>query len=244
MEPTDLRGRTLEELVAGRRQRITRPTIRRIAGNLPYLEARRIADSQGGLPRNVFTNQVLADPNVWQRLPSDYFPAWQREILVYPRPGKVFKKGEDIIETFESNGERFKVTYPAHCIPKEARKRGTALFVDLKNEPRIERNSIIVDVDTYEEVTILDGFPQEDSFGRIDRATGVPLTNKNIYDLPAGERGYLWRTSSQGIRPVVRDSDRVFYGRRKIICANYRFDNELGVGVESREDAPQVSVSK
>jgi hypothetical protein len=241
MELDDLRGRTLEDLMTDYRQRLAMPTIRKIAEKMPYLEARKIAAPEGGLPRNAFSKQALVDSDAWQRIAVGYFPAWQRELLVHPESGESFKKGEDVTETFESKGTTFTVTYPAYCIPEEARKQKTALFVDPKHEPAVEGNDIIVNANPYKEVTVLEDFPQKNGWGRVDKATGIPLTYKNVDDLPSGEQGYLWRVNAQGVRPLVR-----YYGDvgGRVVYANWGFDDAFGVGVESREAAPQISASK
>ena len=242
MESNDLNGKTLEELIQVYQQKAAQPIIRKIGGNKPYLEARMVAKDNGGrLTGNAFTTQLLMYSDVSKTIPSDYMPAWQRELLIHPRSGERFKKGENITE-MDLKGRRW--VYPSYCIPEEARREDTALFVDPKHEPVVEGDEVIVTADPYKEVTILDDFLQEDGWGKVHKATGIPLACRKVDDLPFEERGYLRRNGVEGVRPLVRGYDYRPAGDRRGVYAYYESDGGFGVGVESCGAAPQVSLSK
>ncbi len=237
MDSNDLNGKTLEELMQFYQQKTAQPIIRKIGGNKPYLEARKVAKDNGGrLPSNALTTQLLMYSDFSKTIPSGYTPAWQRELLVHPKSGKSFKKGEDITE-MDSKGRKW--VYPSYCIPEDARKSKTALFVDPKHEPVIEGNEVIVTADPYKEVKILDDFLQENGWGKVDKATGIPLAYRKVDYLHFEEKAFLWRTHAEGVRPLVRGD----FGGRDVV-ALYGSDVGFGVGVESREAASQVSPDK
>jgi hypothetical protein len=99
MELNELNGRTLEELITLYEQKSAQPAIRKIASGRTYLEARSLAKATGGrLPSNALTTQLLMYSDVSKTIPLGYMPAWQRELLIQPRSGEQFKKGEDITE--------------------------------------------------------------------------------------------------------------------------------------------------
>ena len=240
MESDDLDGKTFEELFALYKQKTAMPTIRKIAGPNSYLEARKLAKDNGSrLPGNVWTTQLLMYTDPSKTIPFDYLPAWQREILVQPTQGEVFKKGEDIIEM---DGIGRKWVYPSYCIPEEARKANTALFVDPKHEPVVEGNEVIVTADPYKEVRILEGYLQEDGWGKVDKATGIPLAYSKVDELPFEERRYLIRYSTKGVRPLVRGDGGVC-GRRSV-NVSCGADAAFGVGVESRREISGFSPAK
>lgn len=244
MESNDLNGKTLEELMHLYEQRVAQPTIRKIAGNKPYLEARTLAKEKGGrLPSNASTTRLLMCSDTSKTIPSGYMPAWQRELLVHPKSGESFKKGEDITET-DSTGRKW--IYPSYCIPEAAiGEKNIALFVDPKREPTVEGNEVMVTADPYKEVKILDDFLQESNWGKVDKATGIPLVYRKVDDLPFEEKGYIWRSYLEGVRPLVRGlSDGMVVDSRQVIYAAFGSGGGFGVGVESREAAPQVSPAK
>jgi hypothetical protein len=241
MGPNDLREKTPAEPTTDYQRRTLRPTIRVVEDPRPYFEARRIASLQGGLPENAFTDRVLGGLSSLETIFQGYFPAWQREFLVHPRARETFRWGEDVTETFQSSRELLKVIYLATGIPKEAIRERTALFVTPKKEPIKERDRIIIDADPYREAIILFDFPQESCSGRVDKATGVPLLYRNVDKLPKEEKGFLWRLRPQGVRPLAR-CNWVVDSIHDVI-ADCGFNGRFGVGVESQEEAPQVSTA-
>ena len=128
-------------------------------------------------------------------------------------------------------------------MPEEAKKSNTALFVDSKRVPIVEGNEVIVTADPYKEVTILENFPQRSVWGKVDKATGVPLTYNKVDSLPLGERGYLCRVTTEGVRPLVRGYDNDTGYRHIVVNAEYGPYFVFGVGVEIRRVVSQVSPS-
>jgi hypothetical protein len=244
MELSDaLSKKTVEEAMTGYRQKQAKPTIRKIGGNQPYLEARKIAkrvDPANGLVGVAYSQQILVDSDEWKRIPADYFPAWQREILVYPPIEDVFKKGKDVIDRFAAKG--FDIVYPSYCIPEEARRSRTALLVDPKHEPVVEGDEILVIADPYKEVTILEDFPQTSGWhtGKVDKATGIPLACENIGELSEGEKASFRRVEGISVGPVTLN----YNAGERVIDSAIHWGNLFGVGVKSQGVSPRILTSK
>lgn len=82
---------------------LKRQVLVRTGGNTDWVQARELVKDKGGLPSNVLLDRILVKE--WPTIPEEekrilrlYFPAWTREVLVYPKHGKEFRKGKDIVD--------------------------------------------------------------------------------------------------------------------------------------------------
>ncbi len=240
MEMEGLENMTLEQLLAQyeeKEEKAKVPKIRSLNKELGYLEARKVAEPYGGLPRNVTHKRTLVDSDDWKGL-TNYYPAWAREILVYPKPNGTFRKGDNVVDAYRDEKRR-KWVYPSFCVPYEAiGKRNVALFVTPMAIVE-EKHKVIVIAAPNNGVVVLSDFPQNSGWRNVDENTGIPLSAKNV-DTSSSSAGYLWRQDGAGVRPLVRGYDG--YGG----CGDWRdvgafsgYGSGFGVGVESLEVVPQ-----
>lgn len=160
-----------------------------------YLQARSIAATRGTrLPSNVLHDEYLSTDR-WRAIGALY-PAWAREVLVYPEKGGKFRIGQDV--TDKENGWVF----PASYIPREAIGRERmALFVD-PQAITCERGRLVVHPGPAVQVTLIHPFIQESGRGgKMDSLTGVPL---DVEPAKATERRYLCRRNEAGVSPIAR----------------------------------------
>lgn len=207
---------------------------------LGYIDAFNAVRDKGGLPSNVFHDDELVRSDDWKQLRS-YYPAWAREVLVYPEKNGVFKKGRDAEDAITDNANR-KWILPASCIPKEAiGVKGVALFVDPESvEVYGERVAII---SKPESIIILTPFMQTDGWGRMDARTRVPLALPR--DADELNNRYLWRIDGTGVRPLVRGWGAFGFSDRRNVIASYGQDLAFGVGSVGREaTAPKIEAVK
>lgn len=168
-----------------------------------YLEARRMTKDKGGLPSNVLHDDYLARAGDWEDLIKIY-PAWAKEVLVYPEKGGRFKKGRDVVDSTEDKkGRRW--ILPASCVPEEATEReNVGLFVD----PGIiteEKDKVVIH---SKSAVILSRFIQESGKGgKVDEQTRIPLeVGHELWEkLPGKEKRWLYRIEGVGVRPLVRE---------------------------------------
>ncbi len=235
METEGLGSMTLEQLLAQYREKTKVTKIRSLNKDLGYLKARKVAEPYGGLPRNVTHKRTLVDSDDWTGLRS-YYPAWAREILVYPESNGTFKKDEDIVDSYKDKEGREWV-FPAYCVPDEAvDKKNVALFVT--PFAIAEDASSVTVIAGSRKVVVLSNFPQRSHWGTVDEKTGIPLSAKNV-DIWSNTSGYLCRLDTAGVRPLLRYYDRYFVDGSRAVVADYEHDLGFGVGVESLEEAPQ-----
>ncbi len=242
METNGLENMTLEQLMSQYREKTARTRIMSFNEKLGYIEARKVAEVHGGLPRNTVHKQVLVDSDDWRSLAEKgYYPAWAREITVAPENGGVFRKGEDVVDgSIDEKGRKW--IFPSYCIPEEARqKEGKGLFINPRKiieEPK----EVTIIADPSKDVVVLDDFLQESSWGKLDLATGVPLYTRNI-DRASKDTGYFCRPSGSFVLPLVRgyvgSLGSFGYVYRRYVDAVCRHDRPFGVGVELRVVAPQ-----
>ncbi len=249
METDGLESMTLDQLMSQYRDKTVRPTIRSLRDWLGvvkrrgYIEARKVVESLGGLPRNVVHEQVLVNSDDWMPLAGQgYYPAWAREMIVAPENGGVFRNGEDIVDTYTDDGRSW--VFPSYCIPEGARqKRGKGLFVDPRKIIEGPKEVMVI-ADPSKDVVVLDDFLQESGWGKVDPATGVPLYARNV-DASSRGAGYFCRPNQAFVQPFMRgigytdlSGYRFYYGRRSVDAGNGHYV-QSGVGVESREAASQ-----
>lgn len=160
-----------------------------------YLQARAMAASKGSrLPSNVLHDEYLSTDR-WRAIGALY-PAWAREVLVYPEKGGKFRIGQDVFDA-ESGW-----LFPASYIPREAVGRERmALFVD-PQAITCERGRMVVHPAPGIQATIIHPFIQESGKGgRMDIITGVPM---DLEPTNPSERRYLCRRNEAGVSPIAR----------------------------------------
>ena len=182
-----------------------------------YLEARRLTEDKGGLPSHVLHDDYLLRTGRWREV-QEVYPAWAREILVYPRIKWQFEKG-DIVDS--ETGWILPATY----VPKEAiGKKKAGLFVD-PEEITDEKGKVVVHPRS---IVVLNGFIQQTSaYGEADEETRIPLEVKSELRGELSEKRVrlFYRIYDVGVRPLARGYDN--YGRG--VIAHHRPDKALGV---------------
>lgn len=163
-----------------------------------YLEARRLTERKGGLPSNVLHDDYLVVTSEHNHIHiQKLYPAWAREILVYPEKGGKFKKGKDVVDS--ETGWVFPVGY----IPEEAVGREkVGLFVDPKNIEE-EDGKVIVHPQTVKVLHPLgrSGIPDEE--------TRMPLENELFKQLLEEFGRWLHSRGGPGVRPLARDKGKL-----------------------------------
>lgn len=115
-----------------------------------YLEARKLAAPFGGLAtaRALRKNFDVCSPLCearWRDITTSpaHDTLWTREILVYPAFGKLFKKGEDAVDS-RPGKNNIKWILPASHLPEEAIGRpGAHLLIDPENVA-VESSGVVV----------------------------------------------------------------------------------------------------
>jgi hypothetical protein len=160
-----------------------------------YLAAKRFAEERKmKLPSNVLHDEYLSTDR-WRALGALY-PAWGREIVVYPEKGGKFRIGMDVED--QENGW----TFPACYLPREAVGREkVALFF----EPLAvvcEGGRMVVHPEPLLRMVLLHPFIQESGKGGLmDNLTGMPL---DIQPADLRQKRYLCRRNGAGVTPVAR----------------------------------------
>ncbi len=218
METNDLE-KDLERLLSAYREKTKMPKIRSLNKDLGYLEARKAAEPYGGLPTNALHQKTLVETYDWKSPElKGYYPAFAREMSVYPESDETMKKGEDVIDAFPDNKGR-KWIYPSYCIPDEAiGQSDKALMVNPRKIVE-EENEVTIIADPNKDVTILSNFPPD--------AGGWTRT--------FGTDNLIYRRGTAGVRPLVRGYYH-HYDRR--IIAVYWHSDSFRVGYESIEEVP------
>jgi hypothetical protein len=192
-----------------------------------WVEARKLI--RGELPSNALLDWYLANADRCKPI-VDLFPAWAREVLVYPGKGSVFKAGRDVADSLPDHEGRSWM-FSASYMPEEAiGARRVALFVD--PEEVIVRGKTVEIIPKF--ITVLKQFRQTDGWGKPDAKTRVPLAPRQYTDQQ--DRRYLRRTDGAGVRPLARgfgifDNDS---GSRSAVDASHPQDYPLGVGTVCR----------
>lgn len=158
-----------------------------------YLEARRMASEKGlQLPSNVLHDDILVRSARWKGM-WDFYPAWARELAVYPVKHGMFQRGFDVIDS-ESGW-----IFPASYLPAEALDRmGAGLLVD-PADISVEKAGTIVHPAS---VRILHPFIQENGgCGRLERETRIPL---DLRPRSGRESRRFYRAEGAGVRPIAR----------------------------------------
>ena len=201
------------------REKTEGPKIRSLNRELTYFEARKAAEPYGGLPTNALHQKTLVETDDWKSPElKDYYPAFAREMSIYPESGETMKKGEDLIDPYLDYKGR-KWVYPSYCIPDEAiGKANKALFINARKIIEEEKEVTII-ANPNKDVTILSNFPQ---------STGWTRT--------FGADNYVRRLSGAGVRPLVRDFSVCYHGHGVDVSCG--LGGGFGVGYESIEEVP------
>lgn len=198
-----------------------------------YLEARRATEDKGGLPSNVLHDDCLGRRKECRRKTDDWrhlkglYPAWTKEILVYPEKGGRFD-GSDVVDS-ETGW-----ILPGEYVPEEAigRKR-VGLFVD-PADIKEEKGKIIVHANS---VLVLHPFIQRSGKGgKVHEETRIPLeVESEIWKaLSSKERRWLRRINGAGVRPLHRDYGDVDW---RHVDTTFRPDGIFGVAYVNLEEA-------
>ena len=216
METNDLE-KDLERLLSAYREKTKMPKIWLLNRKLNYLDARNAAEPYGGLPTNALHQKILVETDEWKSPKlKGYYPAFAREMSIYPKSGETIKKGEDVIDAFLDNNGR-KWVYPSYLIPDEAINQvGKALMVNPRKIIEEEKEVTII-ADPNKDVTVLSDFPQSSGWTQTFGADNL-----------------VWRLSGAGVRPLVRG----FFGIGRDIVVGCWLGDNFGVGYESIEEAP------
>jgi hypothetical protein len=170
-----------------------------------YVEARRLVSERGmKLPSNVLHDEYMRTGN-WERV-KDIYPAWAREILVYPRIGRKFAKGKDVIDSGEDRlGRRW--VLPASYVKKAHEKGEVYGIVDaglLVVPGQLEEKNWRVIVHP-QIITVLHNVVCLDSMGGLmNEMTGLPHRVPSGQRIPEGRKRHLFRNEGCGVRPIIR----------------------------------------
>jgi hypothetical protein len=199
-----------------------------------WLDARELVRTQGGLPSNKLHDRYLVETDDWKQIKSLY-PAWAREVLVYPEKNGKFQKGKDVVDS-STDGAGRQWIIPASFIPEQAiGVKGIGLFVDPENVEVDDKKVVI----TSKSIIVLTPFMQVDGWGKMDEATRVPLALQQ--DSDDSNNRYLWRIDGIGVRPLVRGHWYDDWDNRRDVDAGGRHDDGFGVagvGLAQAEPKP------
>lgn len=190
-----------------------------------YLEASRIAAKRGmRLPSNVLHDEYLNKTGEWEGV-KDIYPAFAREILVYPRIGRKFAKGRDVIDSVEDcMGRRWRLPASyvknAHMHNEVYGIRDVSLFI----EPfGIEEKSWKVTVHPATITIMYNVAALNSMIGRMNEVTGLPEKTAPGRPIPAALRRRLIRNEGAGVRPIIRGIFGYYADARRDIVAGDGF---------------------
>ena len=224
--------------------------------NMVWIDARNAVKDKGGLPSSVLHDQHLVGSERYAELPRNYYPAWAREVLVYPAKNGVFVEGEHVTDAeTDSKNMQWKVDKEflvlAHTIKQVFGLTGVSLFIDPGADPAnvYEKDgSIWVRPDRgVDSIVVLHNSIQiSGNCGKMDEATGIPLeVPKELLDkLTEDQKRWLYKINGAGVRPLSRIVYRDGDDRRDVDAVTGR-NGGLGVAYvetsEAREGGEAVS---
>ncbi len=195
-----------------------------------WLAARKIAEEKGGLPPYALHDDILARSTDWARF-RGYYPAWARELLVYPAPGKVFERGRNVVDATKDKNGRYWI-FPATCIPEKALgKKGVGLFVTPIDV--VVKDQYVIIIAEPKSVFTLDNFIQDKSgIGIVDEVTRIPLRTDRatLEKLDETEKRSFWRVTTSGVRPICTGFDLADRDFRCGPITNIKVSGTFGVG--------------
>ncbi len=210
-----------------------------------WLRAREYVKDKGGLPSHVLHDDLLvrawpALPQAQRELFESYYPAWAREVLVYPKTNKRFKRGNDILDPHQDNSGRVWV-FPAFAVPYEAfEQKNVVLLVD-PEEIELTRTRVVVLADPESVIALSTAVWKIGGSGMVDEDTRIPLeVDRGLFKrLKEHQKRWLWRMDGFGVRPIHRNVN-VFNGGRDIFGGG-SYDLEFGAGHADTEESLLVN---
>jgi hypothetical protein len=170
--------------------------------SLCWLEAREVRRDKGGLPSNVFLDDMLIYSDAWKKVRENgYVPLWARELEAYPKKNGVFEDGKDLEDPYpDKEGRTWRL--PRKYIPRESREsKGVGLFILPSSYLEITKWEVVI---IPEKVTMLYPFIQSRTGGgKVDMETRVPLAVPYT-GLHADHVRYGTRSKEAGIKPIFR----------------------------------------
>jgi hypothetical protein len=163
------------------------------------LASRLVAKEHMKLPSNVLHDDYLTNGQKWEAIRQIY-PAWAREILVYPEKGGSFVKREDVIDC------RTEWALPAQFLtdPKyvdgDVFRPGVGLLVDPAYFDQMSGRVFVIALS----VKVIFPFIQvSNAGGLLEKRTCIPL------DVQASgeEARWLYLVDGIGVRPIMRECD-------------------------------------
>ena len=199
---------------------------------LGYLEARRKAMEAGGLlPSNITHDDYLVMSEDWKAI-SELYPAWAREIIVYPGNGRTFTQGEDAVDSITGWILPASELLRAHQIKDIFGIPKAGLFIDPEDIIEDKRRVIVVP----RTIVVLHGMiEQNGGGGKVDMGTRLPFeVDQQVFQsLPENEKRWFWRIEGVGVRPLVRDAGGLDY--RRGVYGYYHSDGTFVVALEAHE---------
>ncbi len=171
---------------------------------LGYLDARKKAMEAGGrLPSNITHDDYLVMSEDWKTI-QQLWPAWAREIVVYPQQGGTFTQGVDAIDAETGWMLPASELLKAHQLREIFGIQTAGLFIDPEDIVEDKGRMVVVP----RTIVVLHGILQQNGWGMVDEATRMPLeAEKAVFDaLPENEKRYFWRIAGVGVRPLVRSA--------------------------------------
>lgn len=203
-------------------------TITPLAGREEWTVAFRRLSDHGGLPPNALHDSVLSRLHGFKQLDS-YYPAWAREVLVYPEMGGVFAGGKDIVADCGIARDK-RLVLPSSCVPREAvNTHGVGLLL-IPQDIHVQQDKIIIQPDP-KSVKVLYPFIQASGMpGAIENEARIPLSTlpEAIEEIPAEQKRWFMREVTQSITPIVRGPS-LLGGWRALYAVNW-INGKFGVG--------------
>ena len=191
------------------------------------LEAERIASGLGKrLPSNVLHEDYILGGEALKEAKT-IFPAWVREVLVYPEAYRRFNLGKDMVDS-ETGWTVLWSDLMKLIPPSGLSGKNKGIVIDPMDFLEEEGRVIVFP----RSAVILAHFIQRSGPGKVDEATGVPL---DIMPEREDKERWLYRTSGAGVRPLIRFLDGYDNYHRLNVGADHKPDSCFGVVIEASE---------
>lgn len=194
-----------------------------IPGKATFRKAMELTEPHGGLVSNtVFDRNPAKDD--WQHIRG---PFWTRQLLIHPAKGGTFGD-DDIVDPLTG------WIFPASDIPKNIKGIMNYGLVVVPQSIEDWHGRAVVHA-PYSQ-TILYPFMQQPGEGEIAAGKeGIPLAVDAAMRgaCPVDRLGFLWRTHTEGVRPIVRD-----FGAPYDIIGGCSPEKEFGIVYAIRDEQP------
>ncbi len=203
---------------------------------LDYASAfNELAKMQRKLPSMIDHDTVLSSIGKMTpkelKIASNYYPAWQNEILVYPEQNGRFSLHVDVTDS--SSSDKPWVLLSKYVPGEVINRRNIGLLVIPKNIID-EKRWIIVEPAS---IFVIESFMQTSGMGPIDEKTRIPVQQVQGQNPSNANTRRLWRTEGIGVRPITRDMN----GNMTLFA---RVSPEMKAGVGYVDSGTQKPVSK